>query len=363
LDPSGLKNPCRSIWSGWPQEPPRLYELVWERTAAAIDRPAPRPHRLLQPEERMEYPARIERGPERLHPLPAVRGEGPRRPGGVDREIRFGDVVPDRVRLEAPHQPVEPPFVLGVVCLIRTDPRPRLTLMPGRYGPGIGAVTSFPITIACSLWGQVRQRLGTAFLLSYPEEAMGRTYRREDGRIWEVAKHRVGRRGLPPLTLSFAEVDGRVECVRLEIGANLENRVEPDPKPLTSSLLRKVNLGQLVAEARRDYLKGIRSLDREAGIDPAILAPHLAAAERSHEVRPGGRARLDRAELELVAEVYLQAHRRREPPTKAVAQAFYLSRTGAAKRVAKARALGLLPKTTKGKAKGRTRRIPPAEES
>ena len=64
--------------------------------------------------------------------------------------------------------------------------------------------------------------------------------------------------------------------------------------------------------------------------------------------------RLTHAELQEVADVYL-SHQGRGP-TKAVAEAFHLSRDGAAKRVRQAREAGLIPRTTKGRANRTTRK-------
>lgn len=50
-----------------------------------------------------------------------------------------------------------------------------------------------------------------------------------------------------------------------------------------------------------------------------------------------------------VARIYAEAVRRREPPTKAVAEAFTIEKSSAAKQVARARERGFLPKTTRGR--------------
>jgi hypothetical protein len=72
------------------------------------------------------------------------------------------------------------------------------------------------------------------------------------------------------------------------------------------------------------------------------------------EPRPGvGRPRLlGPEELARVAEVYLAAWGRGEPPTKAVAGQFGISTSAAAKRVAAARRAGLLAPTSSGRPSG-----------
>jgi hypothetical protein len=57
--------------------------------------------------------------------------------------------------------------------------------------------------------------------------------------------------------------------------------------------------------------------------------------------------------LAEVAAIYMAAWRARGNPTKAVAESLSLSRSAAAKRVARARQAGLLPATTKGRPAGR----------
>jgi transposase len=53
-----------------------------------------------------------------------------------------------------------------------------------------------------------------------------------------------------------------------------------------------------------------------------------------------------------VAEVYRDAWARGEPPTRGVADHFTISKSAAAKQVAKAREMGLLPPTSRGKSSG-----------
>ena len=65
------------------------------------------------------------------------------------------------------------------------------------------------------------------------------------------------------------------------------------------------------------------------------------------------RARPERGPLtrEAVADVYKFALSRGEPPTKAVESTFRISASAAAKQVSRARAAGLLPPTTRGRAR------------
>jgi hypothetical protein len=176
-----------------------------------------------------------------------------------------------------------------------------------------------------------------------------RTYLDPDGRIHVAAIRRIS--GRPPLGLHFAEVDGRVELVRLEVGPDLTRPARRDPMPITTTLLRGINLGRLVEEGRRDYLKGIEDIDRALGRSKArALAPRRAAAQASIGRTARGRKPLSEEEIGAAADIYRKAHRGRRPPTKAVAEELGISYPAAVKRVVRARELGMLPATTRGKA-------------
>jgi hypothetical protein len=114
-----------------------------------------------------------------------------------------------------------------------------------------------------------------------------------------------------------------------------------------------------VAIALEDYVPPLNAsemtsedleIDRERWAararEAASLAPLVKATGEGH-----GR-RYAPEHWQRVANVYRAALRRKEPPTRAVAEAFGLSTSAAAKQVATARERGLLPKTSKGKAAG-----------
>jgi transposase len=145
---------------------------------------------------------------------------------------------------------------------------------------------------------------------------------------------------------------------------------------VTASLLRELPAGRLIADAKRTEAytartwaaskerdPELRQAARVAGIEAATVRywksrrdkarRQLSAIEKSR----GGRPRLyDADHFAEVAQVYLAGG---DTPTIAVAAHFYLSRSAAAKQVARARKLGLLAETTKGKPSG----LPPQRSS
>ena len=77
-------------------------------------------------------------------------------------------------------------------------------------------------------------------------------------------------------------------------------------------------------------------LDIVPGVGPVVARPVRTAADVAR-IGP-----LDPAAVAAVAEVYTAAWMKDEPVNEAVRRAFYLTRDGAAKRISKARAAGLL---------------------
>jgi hypothetical protein len=189
-------------------------------------------------------------------------------------------------------------------------------------------------------------------------------WRDPEGREWLVRVH-------------LASIDGRAECVGLELRSFRQDdvgieRFSHDQLPekaeatgvVTASLLRALPVGGLIAAAKRaarffaeqnaepqPVSEEIRELERLAWVGGALERLLAAKAERAREVLPalrGGRPPIHNpAEI---AEVYLHGG---ATPTRAVAEHFHLSRSAAAKQVARAREAGFLDKTTQGKTSGR----------
>jgi hypothetical protein len=143
------------------------------------------------------------------------------------------------------------------------------------------------------------------------------------------------------VTIRLREVQGRMEPV--------EFKVEGE-RPIDAQGLRRIPFASLVDQAREEYLKGLQ--------DQVKGGKYLGTSkEVSHSLRERARKALPAARrsvppFEEIAAVYSEAYRVGLPATKAVADRWGVSRTAAAKWVARAREKRLLPTTTKGQPKG-----------
>jgi hypothetical protein len=198
-------------------------------------------------------------------------------------------------------------------------------------------------------------------------------WRDRDGRDWLVQ-------------VQLAIVDGRAECVGLDLrsyrqdGVRLERFTHDDfPEKgeaagvVTASLLRAFPVGRLIAEAKQTARilaeqdaepppvpDELRELERRAGVEGGADYWRAFRAIQAHERLPalrGGRPPI--YDLEEVAKVYLRGG---ATPTRAVAEHFHISRSAAAKQVARARETGFLDKTTQGKTSGRRMADSPIKE-
>jgi hypothetical protein len=146
------------------------------------------------------------------------------------------------------------------------------------------------------------------------------------------------------ITLDFRPLEGRMECVRFEVRLLWWDR----PRPVTASLVRSIPLAKLIDRERSTFAPQ----RWEWPSDPA-----WAAADRRLWVarkRPKGGGRPPKYDVNHYVEVvriYGEAYARNRTSTRAVAAHFRVSETAAAKWVAKARKLGLLLPTTRGKAR------------
>lgn len=123
------------------------------------------------------------------------------------------------------------------------------------------------------------------------------------------------------VTLAWAVVDGRPECVACHIHPAHDSG---PPTVLTASVVRNLKLAEMIAEDR---------------VRMAADAPDV----------PGRGLRRSTAErLRQAAEVYRAAARDGRPPTKAVAEHFGIKQGNASNLVARARAAGFLPPTSSG---------------
>jgi hypothetical protein len=151
-------------------------------------------------------------------------------------------------------------------------------------------------------------------------------------------------------------VDGRAEVVELRV------RAIGKPRAITASVLRDIRGEVFEAERARVVerlgwkvfpMPGSTAEDAERAQQHKRAQRDVFTAPRPRKLtgRKGDTLSADEG-LRAVAEEYQRAYAAGEAPTKAVARAFKLSRSGAAKRVARARERGFLPKTEQGRPKG-----------
>lgn len=148
--------------------------------------------------------------------------------------------------------------------------------------------------------------------------------------------------------LTWMEIDGRFECVGAAIRSCAVDAGDMDftgdLRPVTTTAWRDVPIAGIIDEERQLHHDWLAS-------KAANPVPELRdKIERWSPVsRPGPRPKHNLGE---VATVYTTAWRAGTPPTKAVADELNVSRSAAAKLVARARTEGLLPATDKGRAQG-----------
>jgi hypothetical protein len=170
------------------------------------------------------------------------------------------------------------------------------------------------------------------------------------------------------LTFHWGEVDGRPECVGLDVRGFMERGGKttglapggalgvvsgPDLRAVTASLLRDMPLASLVRENKQaaSDLRRWYSTQKKATRRGRQLAFKQAEAFEAPRQRKYGREHYAK-----VAEIYATAYGKHQPPTKAVAESPELggpvSRSTAAKWVARAREMHLLGTTSMRKAGG-----------
>jgi hypothetical protein len=191
--------------------------------------------------------------------------------------------------------------------------------------------------------------------------AMPTVRRDPKGRIVKADEVPSFMRGRPRVVIRFAEVDGRLECVNVEIGARFDIANER-ADVITASTLREINLGSVIDKARRLAASHWHYMGRETRFTDGRAIPKQKLRAIRAEVRKrlpaatakgkrrGGRRPLPVEHLVDVAETYLAAWENGESPTKAVGAWGHVSDSTAAKWVSRARQAGFLEKTTKGKA-------------
>jgi hypothetical protein len=169
------------------------------------------------------------------------------------------------------------------------------------------------------------------------------------------------------VTVHLAVVEGRAEPVGLDLrtfrrtGPERPSRALPGARmrPITTYDLRGLRLAEIVAEARRRVASALLA---PTGDEEWDATPWAGGLEEAWTPAGRGRPPLYGPEhFREVAEVYRSAFAIGMPPTLAVAKRFTVTKSTAAKWIAKARALGLLPPTTRGRARVATPEPPPRQ--
>jgi len=146
-------------------------------------------------------------------------------------------------------------------------------------------------------------------------------------------------------------VGGRVEPVAMTITTAAQNQ------PIVAGKIRQIPIGEILLAHRRE---AAALVPEPAQLDPAhplIDESHPAhddlvhVAKTARQIAGGGPRRgveLTDDDVQAVADVYIAAWKIGEGVTGAVADAFQISKSTAAKRIMKARAAGLLNDVGKG---------------
>jgi hypothetical protein len=160
-----------------------------------------------------------------------------------------------------------------------------------------------------------------------------------------------GEDGVYNVTLRFAPIEGRMECVGLDVAAV----PGPGRRTVSAVALHSIPLGKLIEKRRKEAGDVTVTVDTVGAI-AWVGQPVTISGTSSRRV--GGRPPTYGLEhWQEVARIYREAYAKNRTPTRAVARHFskawrrQVSETAAAKWVAKCRALELLPKTTRGKAR------------
>lgn len=144
-------------------------------------------------------------------------------------------------------------------------------------------------------------------------------------------------RRLPRIVLDFAEIEGRMVCVNIEIGASFDNPAEPEPEPITTDVLRRIPLARLIEETLWQAVRTYTVASNWEGAGE-IARKRLPAAELATQrpKRPGRPPLYDDKHFKEVARIYRE-HSGGHAPTKAVATHFNTTKSNAAKWVSEAR--------------------------
>jgi hypothetical protein len=145
--------------------------------------------------------------------------------------------------------------------------------------------------------------------------------------------------------LEVAVVDGRPQCRELRVSAR-----EGGP-PVTSEEIRRLPIAGFLRHTAQ-YAAYRHELLPNGSVKFTPIADQDIDAVYGQLRRRGPRRGRDHERLKEVAGIYQAALARRDPPTQTVANVMSVAQSTAAKLVRAARNEGLLPPTTRGRARG-----------
>ena len=178
------------------------------------------------------------------------------------------------------------------------------------------------------------------------------------------------RAGKPDLVLHFAMIEGRPECVGIEVGARVSPpgstdrrwrlkdtaTIEGPLRPISAADVRGLGLGEEVRRARAKMIRDLRIIESSGDLPKrwrAEARERLALVEKDGGRRPGRPRMYDAEHFRKVADFYREGATNGLTPTRWVARKYGVSQSTAAKWVARARSpeYGFLPPTTRGRAR------------
>lgn len=187
--------------------------------------------------------------------------------------------------------------------------------------------------------GKVARTLPVSYRGYVPEPIKNGDHLTPSSRLWPDPEN-----GPWLITFRWQAINGRAECIGIDVTSVRPadasswmggGKLPEIGIPLTTSVLRGVRLSELIAEERESMARVYDDFFRES---------ETAATYRgAGQMREGTRRRLER-----VVEAYREAWQQGKPPTQTVAKRLNISVSAAAKLVARARQVGMLPPTRPG---------------
>lgn len=146
------------------------------------------------------------------------------------------------------------------------------------------------------------------------------------------------------ILLRWAETGERTECAGFDL-----RQAPGNTEPITATLMRQIPVASIINDQRRRRIEALREMTNSP-----YFSKELQAKAKRAEVAytKAGRPRYPQDHWQRVADVYAEAYAAGEYPTRAVAEAFTVSPSAAAKWVSRCRQKGLLGPTEQRKAGG-----------